>query len=163
MTTILTLRLDAVSQAYFNHLRELYYPPHLNQIPAHLTLFHTLPDTREIATILDDAARRPIFALRTTGLRSLGKGVAFTLASPDLLSLHAQLASDFAEHLSAQDRQRFQPHIVVQNKATPDAARMLLAELQRTFEPLELQALGLDLWHYLGGPWQLAETFLFSS
>ena len=163
MTTVLTLQLDPSSQARFDALRQRHFPPERNQIPAHLTLFHTLPDAPEIADDLAAAAAgcRP-FPLAVTGLRSLGKGVAYTLASAALQSLHSHLAARFADDLTPQDCQRLQPHIVVQNKVTPEAARTLLAKLQSTFHPFEAQATGLDLWQYLGGPWNHLTTFPFA-
>lgn len=163
MTNILTLRLDPDSQALFDHQRQTYYPAHLNQIAAHLTLFHTLPDSPEIAALLQHHSLRTPFPMQVTGLRSLGRGVAYKLASHELQILHTTLAAAFAEHLSPQDRQPFQPHIVVQNKSTPERAKSLLAELQRTFQPFEAQAVGLDLWHYLNGPWQHAQTYPFTA
>lgn len=164
MTDVLTLRLDPESQAHFEQLRQTHFPPERNHIPAHLTLFHTLPDEPALLQVLElEAGKQEPFSLPVTGLRSLGKGVAYTLASSSLLSLHARLAAAFAPHLTAQDRQKLQPHIVVQNKVTPAAARSLLADLQASFLPMYVQAVGLDLWHYLGGPWQLARTLPFSA
>jgi 2'-5' RNA ligase len=161
MTTILTLKLDPASQARFEALRQQHYPSHLNQIPAHLTLFHQLPPLEEIESTLQHAAQRSPFPVEVNGLRSLGRGVAFTLASAELHRLHAELSQRFEGYLTAQDRQKFQPHIVVQNKATPEAARALLAQLRAEFRPFPVQAVGLDLWHYLGGPWELAQSFCF--
>lgn len=164
MTNVLTLTLDEESQAFFERLRQRHFPPERNQIAAHLTLFHTLPDDDTIAETLCRAAEsQAAFSMRVTGLRSLGKGVAFTLAAPALMALHARLASEFAEHLTAQDRQRLQPHVVVQNKVTPAAARELLGQLQASFVPMEAQACGMELWHYLGGPWELERQFPFTS
>lgn len=161
-TDILTLRLDAAAQEFFEGMRQRYYPAERNQIAAHLTLFHTLPRSAEVRAALAAAAGRPGFAMTVTGLRSLGRGVAYTLAAGELQGVHGGLAAAFREHLTAQDRQRFMPHVVVQNKATGDAARALLGELQRGFKGFEVRAVGLDLWHYLGGPWELAESFAFS-
>ncbi len=163
MTTILTLELDPTSQTHFDSLRQQHYPSHLNQIPAHITLFHQLPALEEIAEILESAAQHPPFQIKVTGLRSLGRGVAYTLASPELKVLHAGLAQRFREHLQPQDRQPFHPHIVIQNKATPERARILLAQLQSNFDPFEAQAIGLTLWNYLGGPWERVHFFEFPS
>ena len=168
MSTILTLRLDPASQLRFNQLREAHYPPALNRIAAHVTLFHTLPDDPAIpAELVRAASSQPPFRLAVTGLRSLGGGVAYTLRAAQLLHLHQQLSTAFADHLSPQDRQRFQPHIVVQNKVRPETARTLLAQLQASFAaqpaPQSIEAIGLDLWHYLGGPWQHAQTFPFAA
>ncbi len=162
MVDVLTLHLDSVSQQLFNSLRERYFPPERNHIPAHLTLFHALPDAAWAqARIEAVTCSRQHFSLDVTGLRSLGKGVAYRLASSHLQTLHAELAEGFADHLIPQDRQRLQPHVVVQNKVAPEIARQLLAELQRTFAPWSVMAEGLDLWHYLGGPWQHVRTFRF--
>lgn len=164
MTDVLTLRLDGRSQAHFEALRQRYFPPERNQIPAHLSLFHSLPDDDATVRALEaEAGEQTSFQLAVTGVRSLGKGVAYRLSSPALMALHHRLAETFSEHLTPQDRQPFQPHIVVQNKATPAAARILLEQLERQFVPLDVEAVGLDLWNYLGGPWALARTFLFST
>ena len=162
-TDVLTLRLDPASQAHFEAMRQRHFPPERNQIPAHLTLFHTLPQTPEITACLAAAAQIPPFELQVTGLRSLGRGVAYTLASPALEALHRKLSDAFAVHLTAQDRQKFQPHIVIQNKATAERARALLAELKASFRPFTVHAEALDLWHYLNGPWQHERTFPFEA
>ena len=163
MTKVLTLRLDDRSQAEFERLRQRYFPPERNQIAAHVTLFHTLPDEMWVEERLAAAvAGARAFQVMVTGLRSLGKGVAYRLAAAELQAVHAELAHAFAEQLTPQDRQRFQPHVVVQNKATPTAARELLAELERSFAPWSVRAEGLDLWHYRGGPWEYARGFAFA-
>ena len=158
---ILTLVLDATSQAYFNALRQRHFPPAINYLAAHLTLFHHLPGT-ELAAVQAHlqavAQARPSLVLPVTGLRSLGRGVAFTLANDELRSLHRQLQIDFTPYLTPQDRQPLQPHITIQNKVDPAAARQLLAELQPGFVPFEARGTGLHLWAYRGGPWEsLAE------
>ena len=162
MTDLLTLALDAQSQIFFEQLRRRHFPPERNLIPAHLTLFHTLPRDPRVGEALRDAsARQTVFSLAVTGVRSLGKGVAYVLRSPELDRLHRQLSERFAEALTPQDRQPFRAHIVVQNKVTPEAARTLLRELEQAFVARQVSAIGLDLWHYLGGPWELAERFAF--
>ena len=136
MTDILTLRLDEVSQAHFEQMRQLYFPPERNVIPAHLTLFHTLPRTPEIAAALEQiAGQTTSFMMNVNGLRSLGRGVAYTLTSPEATALQKRLSAAFDQHLTPQDRQKFQPHVVIQNKAASDAARTLLALLQPGFQP----------------------------
>jgi len=162
MSLILTLQVDPEAQAHFETLRQRHFPPERNLIPAHLTLFHQLPDAAATIEILERLAEEQIvFDVRVTGLRSLGKGVSYTLASQTLTSLHSRLARVFQDDLIAQDRQRFQPHIVVQNKVTPEAARALLAELQQGFVPSNIHAHGLDLWRYLDGPWEYLRAFPF--
>ena len=158
---ILTLTLDASTQACFDTLRQQHFPPAINYLAAHLTLFHHLPGA-ELAAIRGHlqavAQARPSLPLRVAGLRSLGRGVAFTLENDDLRALHRQLQADFAPHLTPQDRQKLQPHVTIQNKVAPAAARQLLAEMQAGFAPFEAVGRGLHLWAYRGGPWEsLAE------
>ncbi len=163
MTTIVTLALDEASQAHFDALRRQHYPANLNRIAAHLTLFHALPDTEDIRTsLLSAASPSQPFAIQVSGLMTLGRGVAYALESPELMSLHRQLASEFEPHLIPQDKQRFRPHIVVQNKASGPEAKSLLAELSSDFKPHAVEAQGLDWWDYLNGPWQLRERFSFA-
>jgi 2'-5' RNA ligase len=161
---ILTLGLHADDQARFEALRQSHFPAAHNQIPAHLTLFHHLPG-EEFGAVADSvrasAAAHAAFAVPVVGLRSLGRGVAYTLASPALLQLRAGLARHWHERLTAQDRQGWRPHVTIQNKATPHEAASLLTAMQAGFAPFTVRAESLLLWRYLGGPWQLAERFAF--
>ena len=159
---ILTLQMDPRSQAFFEHLRQLHFPPERNLIPAHLTLFHQLPESDAVRAMLQQTAEgQAQFLMRCCALRFLGRGVAYELSSPTLLSLQRALARAFDGHLIAQDRQRFTPHIVVQNKVSGEQARRLLAQLQPAPLPSSVLACGLDLWRYLGGPWQHLQCFAF--
>ncbi|MFD2718566.1 2'-5' RNA ligase family protein [Hymenobacter monticola] len=161
---ILTLTLDATSQTYFNDLRQQHFPPKINYLAAHLTLFHHLPGP-ELATVSEELRhfsreQKPL-PLQVAGLRSLGRGVAFTLENDELRALHRRLQTAFAAHLTPQDRQKLQPHVTIQNKVDPAEARQLLAELQATFVPFEAQGTGLHLWAYRNGPWESLAEFPF--
>ncbi|OLY91025.1 2'-5' RNA ligase superfamily protein [Cnuella takakiae] len=161
---ILTLHLDEASFQYFNQLRKAHFPPERNFIAAHLTLFHHLPDTPELRQQLAGAAgtQQPL-QLEVTGLRSLGGGVAFRLHCPPLQAWHRQLQQQWFDLLTPQDRQPLQPHITVQNKVMPPAARQLLQQLEAGFTPFHVQAAGVQLWAYMGGPWQLLQDYPFAS
>ena len=160
-STILTLELDERSQVYFERLRQEHYPKELNRIGAHVTLFHTLPPVAEARERVALAAARGPFQMKVTGLRSLGRGVAFGFESAEALALHAGLAKSFENVLTRQDAQKFWPHVVVQNKATGERARELKARLEAGFVPFEVTAVGLRIWEYLGGPWRDAGVFNF--
>ena len=156
---ILTLGFHPEDQARFDALRQRHFPPERNHIPAHLTLFHHLPGSE--AEAVDDsirlaAAQQAAFAVEVTGLRSLGRGVAYTIASAPLASLRAGLARHWHDHLTAQDRQGWRPHVTVQNKVAPAEAATLLAAMQGAFTPFQVRAEALLLWRYLNGPWELA-------
>jgi 2'-5' RNA ligase len=161
---ILTLRLDDAAHTYFNALRRQHFPPAINYLDAHLTLFQHLPGA-ELQTVGEELhARCPQhseLSLQVTGLRSLGRGVAFTLECPLLRALHQELQEAFAPHLTPQDQQKLQPHVTIQNKVEPDTARQLLATLQADFAPFGALGTGLDLWAYRGGPWEKVAEYPF--
>ncbi len=145
-------------------LRQQHFPPELNRIPAHLTLFHSLPESDEVQAALGSiAGQTEPFAMQVTELKSLGRGVALFLTSPQARTLHRKLTELFTAALSAQDRQGFRPHVVVQNKVAPQLARETFALLQAGFQPWQCQAVGLDLWRYLGGPWLHLRRFDFAA
>ncbi|WP_262271982.1 2'-5' RNA ligase family protein [Microvirga yunnanensis] len=163
---ILTLRLDEHSFAFFDAQRRRYFPPDRNFIPAHLTLFHALPGEHRPAIQRDierTIAGREPFPLAVTGLRPLGRGVAYTLQSPELAHLRRALALTWNDWLKPQDRQNHQPHVTVQNKVDPVQARALLEDLSERFQPFQAEAIGLDLWWYRGGPWEMAGRFGFTA
>jgi hypothetical protein len=89
--------------------------------------------------------------------------VAYTLESQTLSAFRRALAMRWALWLTLQDRQKHQPHVTVQNKVEPDAARALLAELSRSFAEFSIVAEGVSLWRYHGGPWEHIETFPFGT
>ncbi|MFC6225768.1 2'-5' RNA ligase family protein [Hymenobacter artigasi] len=161
---ILTLALDAAAQDYFNDLRRRHFPPAINYLAAHLTLFHHLPGA-ELAAVQAQltaiATGQRSLPLAVTGLRSLGRGVAFTLENDELRALHRQLQAAFAPHLTPQDQQKLQPHVTIQNKVAPAEARALLADLQADFTPFEAVGTGLHLWAYRNGPWENLAGFPF--
>lgn len=162
MTTIVTLALDEDSQAWFEFMRQSYYPPALNRISAHVSLFHALPGDSAVRHVLQAAAQSArVFALGMEGVRSMGRGVLYALAAPELMRLHRGLAEQFQTYLTPQDKQPLRPHVVVQNKVEPAEAKALLAVLQAGFARRAVRAVGLDWWEYQGGPWRLIERFPF--
>ncbi|WP_426956929.1 2'-5' RNA ligase family protein [Muricoccus radiodurans] len=163
---IVTLRFDAESFGRLDALRTAHFPPERNVIPAHLTLFHALPGAEEaaIAEGLAVACRAsPVMRPRIAGLRSLGGGTAFVVEAPDLTRMRKDLAARWAEWLTRQDSQPWRPHVTIQNKVAPDAARALLEALRRDFHPWEATGEGLLLWRYRGGPWEAAGFFPFGA
>ena len=154
---ILTLVLDDATQAFFDRARERWFPVKLNFIKAHVTMFHHLPGER-LEAVKDHLATvcsgQGLAGATVTGLRSLGRGVAYSVSAPEIETLRAQLAAHWRDHLTAQGQQRLRPHGTVQHKVSPSEARALLARLSREFAPLSATATGLALWRYCGGPWE---------
>ena len=161
---ILTVKLDADSFGFFDALRREHFPPERNFLAAHITLFHHLPDaeTARIETDLKEVcAKYEPFEMRFPTLRFLGKGTAAEIESGELTSLRSTLARGWNAWLTAQDKQKFKPHITIQNKTAPDEARNLFRNLQAKWQLRTGEAVGLELWHYLGGPWKSAGEFSF--
>jgi 2'-5' RNA ligase len=161
---VVTLLLAEEAQRRFDRLRAAHFPPERNHLAAHVTLFHALPGEHLAAADADlaAAAARPPFAVEVTGVRFLGRGVAYALASAELAQLRAGLAAAWAPWLTAQDRQRHSPHVTVQNKVDPADARALHADLAAAFVPGAVPARGLGLWRYLGGPWEPVAEHAFA-
>lgn len=151
---IVTLQLDAESADFFDKQRRQYFPPAINYIDAHLTLFHNLPPS-EFETVLKTAAeicaKRPPFSVTVSGLMKLGRGVAYRLEATELMELRSALAERFEPWLIKQDRERFRPHVTIQNKVPPAEASALYERLSSGFEPFTAKAEGLQFWFYEGG------------
>ncbi len=96
-------------------------------------------------------------------VRFLGRGTAIEIDSPELISLRTKLANKWQERLTPQDGQKFKPHITVQNKVEPEAAKTFYEKLKAEWQIRKGNVVGLQLWHYLDGPWQLASEFLFKT
>ncbi len=161
---ILTALLDRAAFARLNALRRAHYPAGRNLVPAHITLFHHLPGTQAAAIdrrlAATARAERPIDA-RVAAPRNLGRGVALRIDSPALELLRAELAEVWADWLIPQDRQRFAPHVTIQNKVDPAAAKTLFETLGRDFRPWCLRIDGLTLWAYRDGRWDHLKDYRF--
>lgn len=155
---ILTLELDAESQQFFNSQRDKYFPVERNFLRAHLTLFHQLPPQPETISYLSKLQVAP-FEMEVAGLMKLGAGVAYRIESEKLKMLHQEIKHHFQPFLIPQDRQSIRPHITVQNKVTVYEANMLFDKLDQDFKPFIIQATGLQIHTYLGGPWRHEHTF----
>ena len=176
---IVTLLLDDAAQQRFDRLREQHFPRRplpgarterargggegVFRLAAHVTLFHALPGEHLDAVRADlaAAADRPAFDVDVTGVRSLGRGVAYSLESPELAALRGGLVQAWQPWLTPQDRQKHAPHVTVQNKVDPAVARALHARLSAEFVPYGVRARGLGLWRYLGGPWEPVDEHPF--
>lgn len=161
-TCILTARIDTQSQDFFDKMREQHFPKERNLLNAHLTLFHKLPDNIDILQTLEKCDVKSTKAT-VSNLKNIGHGVAYFIDCPELELLHQRLKKEFLHHLNPQDIQSIRLHITIQNKVRPEEARALLHELNQSFQPFEILIQGLDLWHYLDGPWQHYQYFPFHS
>ena len=83
---IVTAEIAPADFAWLDTLRRTHYPPDLNRVPAHLTIFHALPPSseEEVRRRLGRTAARPPPQAWIEGLMDLGGGVAFRVVSPEL-------------------------------------------------------------------------------
>ncbi len=92
---------------------------------------------------------------------SLGRGVALRVNSSQLASIRAEVADAFAYALTAQDSAPWRPHVTIQNKVTPEAAKALMDRLAIAFQPRPLAITGLAAWYYREGPWETIGAWRF--
>ena len=162
---IVTALMGREDAACFDALRQTHFPSERNRLAAHLTMFHHLPPSsadelrHRLSTLTRDT---PPPAARVAAPFSLGRGVAYRIDSPALEAIRATLADAFAGLLTPQDQAGWRPHVTVQNKVEPAAAKALLASLSAEFRPRAVSVAGLASWWYRGGPWEPLSRHLFA-
>lgn len=151
--------------AWLDELRKRHYPPDRNRVPAHLTMFHALPPSAEpeVRRSLARAAATPPPDALIGGVMDLDSGVALRIHSPGLERIREHLAAELRGLLSAQDSGCWAPHVTIQNKAEPRAARALLRQMREGFEQRPLGIAGLALVRYVNGAWQPLGGWRFRS
>ena len=164
---ILTLQMDPASAERFTRMRKAHFPPERNWLAAHVTLFHALPleNLDDVLRDVADLARtRDTFEMSVDRVLFLGRGVAYAISSPEAVSLRSHLAARWKNVLSRQDLAwQGRLHITVQNKVEPSIAKALHAEMSREFVPRQIGATGIQVWNYVGGPWESVATFPFAA
>jgi hypothetical protein len=163
---IVTLQMETQAAARFTELRQAHFPSNRNWLTAHVTLFHALPITASETVLLEVAnvARTTeTFVMCVDRVLFLGRGVAYAISSEQGMKLRSSLATRWSPLLGRQDRMWRGPlHITVQNKVEPSIAKGLYTELERDFVSHEIWATGLEVWHYMGGPWRPVASFPFA-
>ncbi len=153
---IVTALFGPGDDGWLQQLRREHYPPELNRVPAHLTLFHHLPPSleAELSGRLAAAVAAPPPSAMIAGIADLGQGTAFRVESDALMEVRAMLAESFHGLLTPQDAAPWWPHITIQNKVARSEAKALQRRLAATFEPRPLAIRALASWRYRGGPWE---------
>lgn len=160
---IVSVILDDNAKSRFTALRKEFFPPAINYLDAHLTLFHNIPDEIWIREALAECSMCSLFEMEVGSPLHTGFGVAYKIYSPELVKLHENLRQKFREVLIPQDQQKFRPHITIQNKVTPEASKALFQALSRDFVSSNIFALGLSTFEYLNGPWKHIGDYKFQS
>lgn len=146
----------SADHAFLDGLRRAHFPLERNQLDAHLTMFHHLPPSLEdeLKARLAQMARAAVPTARLASVMNLGRGIALRVSSPELEAMRQEMAEAFAGALTPQDANRWNPHVTIQNKAAPEAAKTLLREMTERFQPRPLAIAGLAAYRYRGGPWE---------
>jgi 2'-5' RNA ligase len=154
---IVTARIAERDIERFDRLRQRHFPPGRNFLNAHLTMFHRLPgeyrDTIE-ETLEPAAAHVGPMKANVSGVRHLGAGVAYVITCSALEDMRERLKTKLIAWLVSQDMQTWRPHITIQNKVSKSTADALYRNLKAEFQPHSIEIIGVDLWNYLGGPWE---------
>lgn len=168
-TYVLTLTTNREFHQRINDLRKQYFPPQLNKIGAHITLFHALPGSQLptiIADLLDLASTQSSFSIKIIEPLKMSHGVALNAKNQEAHRLWNSLMQKWgpagADFLSKQD-QSFRAHYTIQNKAEKDVAQKAWEEVKDRFKSDEGEAIGFTLYRYMkGGYWRYQRTIDFT-
>jgi hypothetical protein len=159
---IINLKIDDVSQTFFNEKRKQYYPAYANFVDAHVTLFHKLPSDKEIVhETLEQLCKTDIFYMQVVGIKNIENFVAYDIVSHTLQAIHVQMQTAFANMLNEKDKEILWPHITVHNKATEYKAFKTHQKLVENFEPFSITAIGFTTWFYAKKVWVKNADYFF--
>lgn len=168
---ILTLLADSKLHRAMNDIRKRYFPPQLNKLEAHITLFHALPESRLDGVVLpaikDLVQTTSPFQLGATTPFKLKKGIAIGMPKDHggnaARWVYQSFQRQWRDFLSPQDMS-FQAHYTVMNKVD-DRKKVdnAFAQLQSNWKPHFGTAEGVSLWKYNAGHWDLVEHHRFKA
>jgi hypothetical protein len=163
LSLIITLKIDDISQTFFNEKRKQYYPAYANFIDAHITLFHKLPcDKNIVYDTLNRLCNTNTFAMQVVGIKNMENFVAYDITSPTLQNIHVEMQITFANMLNEKDKEVLWPHITIHNKATVYKAFKTHEKLLVDFKPFSITAIGFTTWFYAKKQWVKKEDYLFA-
>lgn len=173
---VVTLLTDKPHHARLTSLRKRYFPPHLNKLSAHLTLFHALPGAQLEPTIIPDlkrlAQQTAPFQIRATGPFRMKKGFGIGLARNEAgyqtaQEVHRMLQASWKreEWLSEQDAQEgWRGHYTIMNKVDDEIeVSRAFQEVKKGWEDDIGTVEGLGLWRYEKGWWKWERRFDFTA
>lgn len=161
---IVVAQLQPAVQARLEGLRRAHYPPQMNRVPAHCTVFHAVPGmvADELARVLARlaAATRPPPA-RLDRVIDLDGGTAIAIASEAMIALRETIAEHFHGMLHGADALPARLHVTIQNKVERRTAHALQRELAATWRPVDTAFAGLAAHRVRDGLWQAAGEWRF--
>ncbi|KAF4554868.1 Hypothetical protein D9617_3g019370 [Elsinoe fawcettii] len=166
---ILTLLTDSNMHQNMTGLRKKYFPPKLNHLGGHVTLFHALPESKLESDIIpalkELALKTKKFELGATTPFKLKKGIAIGMpkdhggsASRDV---HTTLVRKWSDFLSQQDF-GFQAHFTIMNKVDDEKEiDQAFHDVKDGWQPCFGTAEGLSLYRYSPKGWHWQNNFDF--
>jgi len=169
---VLTILTDAKHHETMTKWRRQYFPPRLNRLEAHLTLFHALPGSKleeaikpVLAEVCASTSPFPVLAAKPFRLnKGIAIGVPKTRGGEDARKVHRELQEAWKEFLSRQDAGGFAAHYTIMNKMDDESAvQKAFSEVESQWNGCHGRAEGLSLFLYERGNWVHVEDFRFSA
>lgn len=171
---VLSLILDSKSQDTLTALRTQFFPRNRNFLSAHITLFHALPPSDQLFTLLERtlADFKPFnLGLGDPFLFKNGSGVALNMKSFKAKELHQTLLDtlwDARVELTEQDQRPMRGvHVTICNKAKEAEAKDVFQQMQDKMEGLKKElptarGLGVAAWEYQqDSTWKHLTDYMF--
>lgn len=161
---VLTLNTDAEHHKRVTDLRTKYFPPNLNKLSAHITLFRALPGSKlpMIQEAIQDVVQQyhPFF-VSTGAPFMLAHGVGLVVRADPAQEIFQALKERWISFLSKQDHS-FRPHYTIQNKVEDRSiVEKTSDEIRGTFTGSRGTANGLTLHLYYKGYWAPKQFYPF--
>jgi hypothetical protein len=169
---VLTLLTDKPHHERMTALRNKYFPPKINKLAAHLTLFHALPESKLESTVIPTIKRVTAewepFSVNAAKPFRMKKGIAISVPKTqggDLAQkLHGALQEDWKGEgwLSEQDAGGMMAHYTIMNKVDDEGqVADTLNEVSESWKPDRGTVEGVALWKYERGYWKWEQAFKF--
>lgn len=167
---VVTAQLPREIFLWANRLREEFYPAHRDRVPAHVTLFRTLPPSaeQEIRSDLGAMARLTSSGDARGGIsatigraKARGESLFLLVESPRLVDVRDGLAQRLQGLLPAQDQHRPELHITLCNGVKAKETRALERQLNVDSLVRQFRFEGLALHRYRAGHWESLALFRF--
>lgn len=170
---VLTLLTDPGHQNRMTALRKKYFPPKLNKLGAHLTLFHALPESKLESTIIPTiqhvvSSRQP-FPINATKPFRMKHGIAISVPAhqggAQAQEVHRALLQSWEGEgwLSEQDSGGMRAHYTIMNKVDDeDEVGRAMEEMAGSWKGDRGTVKGVGLWRYEKGYWKWVEGFEFA-
>jgi hypothetical protein len=170
---VLTLLTDKAHHDRMTALRNKYFPPKLNKLAAHLTLFHALPESKLESTVIPTirrvAAEWQPFSVNAAKPFRMKKGILISVPKNQggdmAQKVHKELLGDWEGEgwLSEQDAGGIRVHYTIMNKVDDEGkVADAMDEVSASWQPDQGTVVGLALWRYERGYWKWVEAFKFS-